>query len=145
MATGKELETTANSNGTPPTFGLIVEGERQALSPILQEQIYRIARELLRNAFRHASARRVEAEVRYDDEQLRVRIRDDGKGMAPEVLKKGRRQGHWGLPGVKERAQRIGAQLDFWSEAGAGTEVQLSIPAQIAYKDSSDKRRAHEQ
>jgi len=145
MATGKELETSANTNGTPLTFGLIVEGERQTLSPFLQEEIYRIARELLRNAFRHACAHHIEAEVRYDDEQLRVRIRDDGKGMDPEVLKIGRRQGHWGLPGVKERAQQIGAQLDFWSEAGAGTEVQLSIPAKIAYKDPRDRPRDREQ
>src|SRR5215813_9890274 len=145
MATGKELENIVNVSGAPLTFGLIVEGERKTLSPILQEEIYRIARELLRNAFRHACAHHVEAEVRYDEEQLRMRIRDDGKGMDPEVLKKGRRQGHWGLPGVKERAQQIGAQLDFWSEAGAGTEVQLSIPAKIAYKDARDRPRAHEQ
>ncbi len=141
MATGKELETTGNPNGTGATFGLTVEGERQTLSPILQDEVYRIALELLRNAFRHACARRVEAEVRYDDEQLRVRIRDDGKGMDPEVLKKGRRPGHWGLLGAKERAQRIGAHLDIWSEAGAGTEVQLSIPATVAYKNSHDRPR----
>ena len=140
-ATGKELQTTGHANGTPPAFELIVEGERRTLSPILQDEVYRIARELLRNSFRHACAHRVEAEVQYAHEQLRVRIRDDGKGMDPDVLKQGRRQGHWGLPGVKERAQRIGAQLDFWSEAGAGTEVQLSVPAAIAYKNSHDRPR----
>src|SRR5262249_4878251 len=68
MATGKELETTANANNIAPTFALIVEGERRTLSPILQEEIHRIGRELLRNAFRHACAHRVEAEIRYDDE-----------------------------------------------------------------------------
>jgi signal transduction histidine kinase len=140
-AVGKELESSANDNGTQPTFEVIVEGERKALSPTLQAEVYRIACEILRNAFRHACARRIEAEVRYADEQLRVRIRDDGKGIDPEVLKKGRRQGHWGLPGVKERAHQIGAQLDFWSEAGAGTEVQLSIPAAIAYKNSQARPR----
>jgi len=141
MSTGKELQAAGNGIGTVPTFEVIMEGEQQALSPILQDEVYRIARELLRNAFRHACARRIEAEVRYDDEQLRVLIRDDGKGMDPDVLKEGKRQGHWGLPGVKERAHRIGAQLDFWSEAGAGTEVQLSIPASIAYKNSHDRPR----
>jgi ligand-binding sensor domain-containing protein/signal transduction histidine kinase len=141
MSTGKELQAAGNGIGAAPTFEVIMEGEQQALSPILQDEVYRIARELLRNAFRHACARRVEAEVRYDDEQLRVLIRDDGKGMDPDVLKEGKRQGHWGLPGVKERAHRIGAQLDFWSEAGAGTEVQLSIPASVAYKNSHDKPR----
>ena len=140
-AVGKELESSANDNGARPTFEVIVEGERKPLSPTLQAEVYRIACEILRNAFRHACARRVEAEVRYGDEQLRVRIRDDGKGIDPEVLKEGRRQGHWGLPGVKERAHQIGAQLDFWSEAGAGTEVQLSIPAAIAYKNSRARPR----
>jgi len=141
MATGKELETSGNGDSTAATFALTVEGERQTLSPILQDEVYRIGRELLRNAFRHACARRVEAEVRYDHEQLRVRVRDDGKGMDPDVLKQGSRQGHWGLPGVKERAQRIGAQLDFWSEAGAGTEVELSVPATIAYMNSHGRAR----
>lgn len=140
-ACGKELETAANTNGTPSNFSLTVEGERKTLSPILQEEIFRIARELLRNAFRHACAHRVEAEVRYDDEQLRVRIRDDGKGMDPEVLRQGNRQGHWGLPGAKERAKQIGGRLDIWSEARAGTEIQLSVPASIAYENSHDRPR----
>jgi len=141
MATGKELETTRNPDGTAATFAFTVEGERRPLSPILQDEIYRIALELIRNAFRHACARRVETEVRYDDEQLRVRVRDDGKGMDPEILKEGRRPGHWGLLGAKERTQRLGAQLDIWSEAGAGTEIQLSVPATVAYKNSHARPR----
>ena len=142
-AVGKDLESAENGNvkGIPPRFSVIVEGERQTLSPILQAEVYRIARELLRNSFRHACACQVEAEVRYGPEHLRLRIRDDGKGLDPEVLMKGGRQGHWGLPGVKERAKQIGAQVEFWSEAGAGTEVQFSIPAAIAYTDSADRPR----
>jgi signal transduction histidine kinase len=69
---------------------------------------------------------------------LRLRIRDDGKGIDPKVLKEGGSAGHWGLRGVRERAERIGAQLDFWSEAGAGTEVQLTVPASVAYETSRD-------
>ena len=140
-AAGKELETVASRNGAPPSFSVIVEGERSTLHPILQAEVCRIAHELLRNAFRHACPRRVEAEVRYGDDQLRVRIRDDGKGMDPEVLKKGKGPGHWGILGAKERAKQIGAQLDFWSEPGAGTEVQLIVPAAIAYKNSHDRPR----
>jgi len=98
-----------------------------------------MARELLRNAFRLAHAHRIETEVRYDDGLLRVRIRDDGIGIDPKVLEEGGRAGHFGLPGVRERAQRIGAQLDFWSEAGAGTEVQLTIPA-AATNEASNNR-----
>ena len=66
-----------------------------------------------------------------------MRIRDDGKGIDPKILEDGGRPGHWGISGMRERAQRIGAQLDFWSEMGAGTEVQLTIPAAVAY----EKRR----
>jgi signal transduction histidine kinase len=65
---------------------------------------------------------------------LRLRIRDDGRGIDPKVLKEGGRAGHWGLRGLRERAERIGAKLDFWSEAGAGTEVQLAVPAAIAFE-----------
>ena len=120
-----------------PAFGVTVEGERRTLTPVIREETYRIALELLRNAFRHAKAHRVEAEVRYDDEMLRLRIRDDGKGMDLKVLQ-GDSKGHWGLRGVRERAERIGAKLDLWSEAGAGTEFQLTVPARIAYDGSGD-------
>lgn len=70
---------------------------------------------------------------------LRLRIRDDGKGITAKVLKEGANAGHWGLRGIRERAERIGAQLEFWSEAGAGTEVQLTVPAPVAYETSGDR------
>jgi len=147
--TGRELESVADANGNPPIFRVIVEGERQNLSPALKDEVYRIARELLRNAFQHAGARHIEAEIRYDNHLLRVLIRDDGKGMDPKVLKEGGQPGHWGLPGVRERAKQIGARLDFWSEAGAGTEVQLTVPVSAGSerpRDSSRfrKTRSHE-
>jgi ligand-binding sensor domain-containing protein/signal transduction histidine kinase len=120
-----------------PAFGVTVEGERRTLRPIIREETYRIALELLRNAFHHANARRIETEIRYDHDMLRLRIRDDGKGMDPKVLE-GDVSGHWGLRGVRERAERIGAKLDVWSEAGAGTEFELTVPARIAYDGSGD-------
>jgi signal transduction histidine kinase len=94
----------------------------------------------LRNAFRHAEASRIEAEVRYDASEFRLRIRDDGRGIDPQILAEGRRPGHWGLPGIRERAQRMGAKLDFWSAVGAGTEVQLTVPAAIAYEKRTRPR-----
>jgi signal transduction histidine kinase len=97
-----------------------------------------MARELLQNAFLHARAKEIEAEIRYDDRAFRLLIRDDGRGIDPKVLEQGGRDGHWGLPGVRERAQQIGARLDFWSEAGAGTEIQLTVPANLAYENSQD-------
>ena len=113
---------------------MIVEGERQGLSPIIQEEIGQIARELIRNAFRHARAHEIEAELRYDTDVFRLIVRDDGKGIAPEILRDGGCAGHWGMPGVHERARGIGARLEFWSQAGAGTEVRLTVPAAVAYE-----------
>jgi signal transduction histidine kinase/streptogramin lyase len=139
-ATGQELEGSQDAK-YPASFSLTVEGKRQAVSPILQDEVYRIGRELLRNAFRHAHAKHIEAEIRYDHAQLRLRIRDDGKGMDPNVLKEGGRSGHWGLPGIHERAKRIGARLDLWSNTGAGTEVELTVPASVAYGTSGRRAR----
>ena len=132
-AAGKELARSSSAEGEPPAFQVTVEGARQPLSPLLQDEVYRIAREILRNAFHHAQARRIEAEIAYDRQFFRLRIRDNGKGIDPKILEQGTRQGHWGLPGVRERAKRIGARLKLWSEPGAGTEVDLTVPARIAY------------
>jgi ligand-binding sensor domain-containing protein/signal transduction histidine kinase len=133
-STSQELVASGSENEKPPVFDLIEEGERKPLSPASKNEICRIAFEILRNAFRHSHAHRIEAEIRYDAHMLRLRIRDDGQGIDPKVLKEGGKAGHWGLRGLRERAERIGARLDFWSEAGAGTEVQLAVPAAVAYE-----------
>jgi signal transduction histidine kinase len=137
-ATSQELSTSGNGDPALPVFDLIEEGEGKPLSPATKNEICRIAFEILRNAFRHSHAHRIEAEIRYDAHVLRLRIRDDGQGIDPKVLKEGGKPGHWGLRGLGERAERIGARLDFWSQAGAGTEVQLSVPAAVAYETVPD-------
>lgn len=133
-AAGNELARSAGAEGDPPFFQVTKEGAPQPLAPLLQDDVYRIAREILRNAFHHAQASRIEAEVAYDREFFRLRIRDNGKGIDRKVLEEGSREGHWGLPGVRERAKRIGAKLKIWSEPGAGTEAELLVPARIAYR-----------
>ena len=127
---------TASSDGKVPSFDLIEEGERRSLSAAAKDEICRVALEILRNAFRHSNATRIEAEIRHDKQMLRLRIRDNGRGIDPKVLKEGGRPGHWGLRGIRERAERIGSRLEFWSESGAGTEVQLTVPAAVAYEAS---------
>src|SRR4029077_21269010 len=115
---GQALATFAKEVGGPetnrdlPTFRVTVEGEPHLLSPILHDEVCRIARELIRNAFRHARAQRVEAEIRYDDHLFSLRIRDDGMGVDAQLLSDAERAGHWGLRGIRERAHRIGARLD---------------------------------
>ena len=130
-ATGKELD----AQGNAVQFRVIVEGKPRNLDPMLQHEVYRFAREALRNAFNHARARNIEAELTYEDLRFLLRIRDDGVGIAPNVLGQGSRPGHWGLPGMRERAQSLGGQMELWSESGAGTEIQLTIPAPIAYDE----------
>jgi signal transduction histidine kinase len=140
-AAGRELATTHELNGQAPRYRVLVEGKPQDISPMFQDEVYRITREVIRNAFAHAAASRIEVEIRYDEDQLRLRVRDDGKGIDPKVLEAGGQSGHFGIPGMRERAQRIGAHLDFWSEMGAGAEVQLTVPASIAYQKRRNGHR----
>jgi signal transduction histidine kinase len=119
-------------------FRLVVEGPPRDMHPILRDELYRITREALRNAFSHARAHQIEVEFSYTERLFRLRIRDDGEGIAPDILRHGR-PGHYGLAGIGERARQIGAKLSIWSGAGAGTEIELSIPASNAY-DRSPKR-----
>ena len=96
--------------------------------------------EALRNAFHHARAGRIEVEIRYDARQFRVRVRDDGIGIDTSMIGQEGRSGHWGLKGMRERAESIGGQLEIWSERGAGTELELTIPALVAYGARADGR-----
>jgi signal transduction histidine kinase/ligand-binding sensor domain-containing protein len=135
-ALGQELASRRqSSDGSAPAFSVEVEGQPHGLDPAHRDEIYRVAGEALRNAFQHARARHIEVEIRYDTRRLRVRVRDDGIGIAPEVLQSQGRAGHWGLKGIRERTKRIGGQLGVWSERGAGTEVELILPASIAYAE----------
>jgi streptogramin lyase len=129
-------------SGHSPSFRVLVEGKEQPLGLMLQDEVYKISREAIRNAFLHAAASHIEVEIRYDEDQLRLRIRDDGKGIDTKILEDGGRSEHWGISGMRERAQRIGARLAFWSEVGAGTEVQLTIPAAMAYEKRRHNRRS---
>jgi signal transduction histidine kinase/streptogramin lyase len=122
------------------TFRVLVEGAPQTVRPTLLGEIYCIAQESLGNAFRHAQAQHIETEITYG-ESLRLRFRDDGKGIDSSVIEHGGRPGHWGLPGIRERAKQIGAQLEIWSELGAGTQIELSIPGSIAYEVFATKGR----
>jgi signal transduction histidine kinase len=123
-------------------FRLTVEGEPRDLHPIIRDEIYRIAREGIRNAFSHSRAGHIEIELTYSDRAIRVRIRDDGKGIPPEVLDDGRR-GHYGLCGMRERAKQIGGKLDIWSRLGAGTEIELNVAGSIAYRTPPRRRIFH--
>jgi signal transduction histidine kinase/ligand-binding sensor domain-containing protein len=136
---GEELEA-ADTNPNSAVFEVEVEGAPRNLHPIFRDEVYRIAAEALRNAFRHAQAQRIEVEVLYGERWLRLRVRDDGKGIDPKFLSGDGRAKHYGLHGMRERAQLVGGKLAVWSKLDSGTEVELSIPASTAYATSSRSR-----
>src|SRR5262249_26491282 len=122
-------------------FRVNVAGQQHPLNPLIEQEIYRIGREALLNAFCHSGAKRVEFELEYADRELQMRIRDNGTGIDPHVLRNGR-EGHWGLAGMRERADRIGGFLKISSTQGNGTEVRLSIPSGIAFQFSTTESSA---
>jgi signal transduction histidine kinase len=105
-----------------------VTGTPRALRADVQEQINLIGREALVNALLHSGATCIEAEVEYSPRRLRVIVRDNGRGIDPQVAR-ARRDSHWGLLGMRERAKGIGATLEIWSRQGAGTEVEVLVPS----------------
>jgi len=137
---GEELAG-GETNQNAAEFHVVVEGTPRDLHPILRDEVYRIAGEAMRNAFKHAQARRIEVEIRYDERQLRLRVRDDGKGIDPKLLNEDGRAGHYGLGGMRERAKLMGGKLAVWSELDSGTEVELKIPASRAYEIRPARRR----
>src|SRR5216684_1417881 len=138
---GQELAS-RETNPNATEFRVEVEGTPQNLHLILRDEVYRIAAEALRNAFKHAQAQRIEVEIRYDERQLRLRVRDDGKGTDAKHFDGDGYAGHYGLRGMRERAKLIGGKLALWSELDSGTEVDLSIPASRAYETSTRRRRS---
>jgi signal transduction histidine kinase/ligand-binding sensor domain-containing protein len=138
---GQELGTDqANSEGNkaPAKFRVLVEGTPRHVHPTLHDDLYRIAREAVGNAFRHSHASQIEVDIRYDRRMLRLRVRDDGIGMNPNVAQGGRPR-HWGIQGMGERARSIGGQFAIWSELNQGTEIEVTIPAPIAYARSGNQ------
>jgi signal transduction histidine kinase len=119
-------------------FRVVVEGRPRPLHPLIRDEVFYIGREALVNAFHHSRARRIEVEVEYLDNRLRILVSDDGDGIDPRVLQEGR-EGHWGLSGMRERAERIGARLKVRSRVSAGTEVELSVPASSAFKTETSR------
>jgi signal transduction histidine kinase len=129
---GEELAT-GESNPNHAVFHVAVEGASQDLHPISRDEIFRIAGEAMRNAFKHAQAERIEVEIQYLERQFRLRVRDDGKGMDDKFVNEGGRAGHYGLRGMHERAVLLGGELKVRSQLDCGTEVELSLPAATTY------------
>jgi ligand-binding sensor domain-containing protein/signal transduction histidine kinase len=123
------------------TFKTVVEGSVRELHPMVSEECYCIGREAIVNALTHSGGHNVEVEITYDSRQFRLRVRDNGRGFDPKILEKGGRPNHWGLQGMRERADKIGAQLKLWSRQATGTEVELIVPGATAYQAPHNKSK----
>ena len=122
------------------SFSMRVTGVEDRLDPIVRDEIYRIGREALGNAFKHSSGSAIEVDIIYDSSAVEMRIRDNGVGIDPEVLLHGR-PGHWGLSGMRERAQKIGATFSVRSRPQEGTELELVLPVQRSEQRNSRRLR----
>jgi signal transduction histidine kinase len=140
-ALGEELAS-GESNQNGAVFQVGVEGTLQNLHPISRDEIYRIAGEAMRNAFRHAQARLIEVNIQFEERQFRLRVRDDGKGIDEKFVNEDGRLGHYGLAGMRERAQLLGGKLTVWTELNRGTILELSIPAIQAYATPGSRKRS---
>jgi signal transduction histidine kinase len=131
--------------GLPSAIGfrVVVHGKERELRAGLSDEVYRIGREAIINAYRHSGAKDIETEVEFQPSELRIAVRDNGRGINPQELQWGR-NGHWGLQGMRERAERIGAQLRLWSRVALGTEVELCVPGQVAFEQLQGRPCRHE-
>jgi signal transduction histidine kinase len=123
----------AKESGHAATVPVEERGTPRPLHPLVRDEVLRIGAEALRNALRHADAPEVAVEICYGARRLQVRVRDNGKGIAPEVLQAGGKEGHFGLGGMRERAELVGGALTVRSGPQSGTEVEFSAPASRAY------------
>ncbi len=127
----------------PANFQITVKGQPQPLEAIVQEEILLIGREALTNAFSHSGAQNIVAELSYQTAALHVCVRDDGRGIDEGILQAGYRSGHWGLPGMRERASKMRGELRVGRTRDGGTQIDLQVPAGIVYRADEPKGPRH--
>ncbi len=145
---GEDLLTTlkriaADTTFSPPvSVRILIEGQPRRLHPLVAEEITKIVKESLLNIAHHAHASAVEIAIDYGSRHLAVRVRDDGVGIPEDVLEHGRKAGHFGLVGMRERAEHIGGSLNIISVRGDGVELTLLLPGKVAYGERHERRAA---
>lgn len=125
--------------GRTAQFRVIVTGPAYEVQSGIGDVICRIGREAVINAFRHANATAIEVEILHGEKRLIVSIRDDGIGIPAATLETANIPGHWGIQGMRERANRLGARLELSDRPGGGTEVRLTILASVAYEGRANR------
>jgi signal transduction histidine kinase len=125
-------------SGGGPGLRIEVQGKPRTLNSEIQEQLFLIGREAVMNALRHSQATKIEIEVQYLRDLVRMFVRDNGRGINPESVQK-ESDSHWGLRGMHERSENIGARFGIWSGPGAGTEVHVAVPVDAAKRPTRDR------
>jgi signal transduction histidine kinase/ligand-binding sensor domain-containing protein len=123
-------------------FHLEIEGRPRALNSLVSDELYKLAREALNNAFRHARASRIDIQIRYLRNELALCVRDNGCGIDTKVLDQGGVTNHWGLPGMKERAAKIGADATILNRSEGGCEVHVRLSSRLAYRPERKLKNA---
>ena len=132
---GQALAGIPTELGLPSAVGfrVVVEGRQKKLKALSRDEVFRIGREAIINAYRHSGAKDIETEIEYRPTGLRIAVRDNGCGIDPQHVQRSRKP-YWGLQGMRERAERMGARLRILSKVAFGTEVELCVPGQIAFE-----------
>ena len=125
----------------PIPVRIVVEGKPRPLHPLVAAEITRIVRETLFNIAHHARASSAEIAIGFETRHLAIRVRDDGVGIPEHVLECGHKQGHFGMIGMRERAERIGGGITISGSAGEGSEITLTLPAELAFAKRRARRR----
>jgi ligand-binding sensor domain-containing protein/signal transduction histidine kinase len=133
-------ELASSQYGDEVVFHIDIQGASRPLHPMVRDETYQIAGEALRNSRQHAQASAIEVELRYDEQQLKLRVRDNGKGIDPQLLSGEGAAGHYGLHGMRERAELLGGKLTIWTAAESGTEIEFTLLAGRAYAASPSTR-----
>jgi signal transduction histidine kinase len=107
---------------------LSIQGELERVGTLARFEVVRVLEEAVRNAVRHAAATKMTAGVRVDDQALHLVVEDDGKGIAPISWRDLASQGHFGLLGMRERAQLLDGELTITASPGGGTRLALDVP-----------------
>ncbi len=115
------------ADGSPVRIMIDVSGIRRKLPEQVVQNVLRIAQEAVTNALKHAQPETIWVNLEMEAAQLCVRVRDDGRGF-PHSDSFSASAGHFGLVGMRERAQRVGGQLKICSQIGTGTEVEILVP-----------------
>lgn len=114
-------------NGAGIDIQIETSGRAEPLSEIFEENLLRIGQEAITNAVKHSGAKNVKVELQFNPEKVALQIKDDGRGFVPETCV-GPNEGHFGLLGIRERAERMGGQANVTSAPGAGTCICVEVP-----------------